>query len=96
MRLKQPFALFAVCTLGFGGTAMANLTFTGTLREPPPCTINSGASIAVDFDEMSVNSIDGINHRKGLSYTITCSASTLPWSMYGLAPAKPDTNTPLN
>ena len=82
MRLKQRFALFAVCTLGFGGTAMANLTFTGTLREPPPCTINSGASIAVDFDEMSVNSIDGINHRKGLSYTITCSASTLPWSMY--------------
>lgn len=82
MRFKQQIALVAVCAFGFGGNAMANLTFTGTLREPPPCTINSGANIAVDFDEMNVNSIDGVKHRKGLSYTITCSASTLPWSMF--------------
>lgn len=82
MRLKQQFALFAVCAIGFCGNVMANLTFTGTLREPPPCTINSGASIAVDFDDIGVDTVDGERHRKGLSYTITCSASTLPWSMF--------------
>lgn len=82
MRLKQRLALFAVCSLGFGGNAMANLTFSGTLVEPPPCTINSGANIAIDFGEISVNKIDGINQRKRLNYTITCSSSTLPWYMF--------------
>lgn len=82
MRFKQRFAIFAVCTLGFGGNAMANLTFSGTLRAPPPCTINSGASIAVNFGEIGVNTVDGIKHRKNLNYTITCTASTLPWNMF--------------
>lgn len=82
MKLKQRFALFAVCTLGFGSNAMANLTFSGTLVAPPACTINSGANIAVDFGDISVNKVDGVNHRKPLSYTITCGSSTLSWSMY--------------
>ena len=81
MRFKQRFAIFAVCTLGFGGNAMANLTFSGTLVEPPPCTINSGATIAVDFGDISVKNVDGVKHRKGLNYTITCTASTLPWGL---------------
>ena len=82
MRLKQQSALFAVCAIGFCANAMANLTFSGTLRAPPPCTINSGANIAVDFGEMGVNTVDGVKHRKPVTYTITCTASTLPWSMF--------------
>ena len=81
MRFKQRFALLTVSMLGFCTNAMGNLTFSGTLVEPPPCTINSGSTIAVDFGEISVNSVDGVKHRKGLNYTITCTASTLPWGL---------------
>ena len=81
MRLRQRCALFSVFTLGFGGNAMANLTFSGTLVEPPPCTINSGSSIEVDFNNMGVSTVDGVNHRKAVNYTINCAAGTLPWEM---------------
>ena len=81
MRFKQRFALLTVSMLGFCTNAMGNLTFSGTLVEPPPCTINSGSTIAVDFGEISVKNVDGVKHRKGLNYTITCTASTLPWGL---------------
>ncbi|UXL37119.1 fimbrial protein [Pseudomonas fragi] len=81
MRLKQQSVLFAVCAIGFGGNAMANLTFEGTLIEPPPCTINSGASIVIDFEKIGVRTIDGVNHRKPVNYTITCSPGTQAWEM---------------
>lgn len=74
-------ALFAGFVLVYGNSAMANLTFDGTLNEPAPCTINSGGIIEVDFEEVGVNKVDGINYRKPVGYTITCSAGTLPWEM---------------
>lgn len=81
MRFKQRFALLTVSMLGFCTNAMGNLTFSGTLVEPPPCTINSGSTIAVDFGDISVKSVDGVKNRKGLNYTITCTSSTLPWGL---------------
>lgn len=81
MRFKQRFALLTVSMLGFCTNAMGNLTLSGTLVEPPPCTINSGSTIAVDFGDISVKSVDGVQNRKGLNYIITCTASTLPWGL---------------
>lgn len=82
MRFWQQSALFALCAIGLGSSAMANLTFDGTLIEPPPCTINSGNNIATDFGDMGVKAIDGANYRKPVYYTISCSASDLSWRMY--------------
>ncbi len=82
MRRNQQFTLFAACAIGFCSNAMANLSFTGTLRVPPPCTINNGATIAIDFAEMGTNRVDGTNYKKTLTYSISCTSSTMPWSMY--------------
>lgn len=81
MRLWQQPALLALCSMGLGSHAMANLTFDGTLVEPPPCTINSGSTIETDFKDVGINKVDGINYRQSVSYTITCSSGTLPWEM---------------
>lgn len=77
---NQP-ALFALFVLGYANSAMANLTFQGTLNEPPPCTINGGSAIEVDFKEVGVSKIDGVNYLKPVNYAITCSPGTLPWEM---------------
>ncbi len=74
-------ALLALFALGYGTSALANLTFDGTLNEPAPCTINSGSNIEIDFDDVGVNKVDGQNYRKAVNYTITCNAGTLPWQM---------------
>ncbi|MEB0205514.1 fimbrial protein [Pseudomonas sp. CCC3.1] len=81
MNVGNQQALFALLVLGYGTSAMANLTFSGTLNAPPPCTINSGNTIDIDFQEVGVSKVDGVNYLKPVNYIITCSAGTLPWEM---------------
>jgi len=51
----------------------ADMTFRGTLIEPPPCTINDGNKVDVDFGErVGINKVDGVNYRQLLNYQITC------------------------
>ncbi|WP_455827635.1 fimbrial protein [Pseudomonas graminis] len=72
-------ALLALCSIGLCSVASANLTFNGTLNEPPPCTIDSGSTIEVDFGDVGTKRVDGVKYRRAVGYTIRCSASTLPW-----------------
>ncbi|MBH3259856.1 fimbrial protein [Serratia marcescens] len=51
----------------------ADMTFHGTLIEPPPCVINDDNRVEVDFGErVGINKVDGVNYRTPLSYQITC------------------------
>ncbi|MGF6191421.1 fimbrial protein [Serratia sp. 2723] len=51
----------------------ADMTFHGTLIEPPPCTINDGNQVDIDFGErVGINKVDGVNYRQPLNYQITC------------------------
>jgi len=81
MTFWQPRALLALCSIGLCSAASANLTFSGTLNEPPPCTIDAGNTIEVDFGDVGVKRVDGVNYRKGLAYTISCGPATLPWEL---------------
>lgn len=72
-------ALLALCSIGLCSGVSANLTFSGTLNEPPPCAIDSGSTIEVDFGDVGTRRVDGVKYRKGVGYTIRCGASTLPW-----------------
>ncbi|SOB49567.1 fimbrial protein [Pseudomonas lundensis] len=81
MRICKQLSLLVVCAAGFNAGASANLAFTGTLVEPPVCTINNGNTLTIDFKDVGVNKVDGINYRQPVNYTITCAGSTLPWEM---------------
>ncbi|MFB3301833.1 fimbrial protein [Pseudomonas sp. AMR01] len=71
----------ALCSLGLCCAASANLTFSGTLNEPPPCTIDAGNTIEVDFGDVGVKRVDGVKYRRGVGYTISCGPATLPWEL---------------
>lgn len=81
MTCWQPRALLALCSIGLCSAASANLTFSGTLNEPPPCTIDAGNTIEVDFGDVGVKRVDGVKYRKGVAYTISCGPATLPWEL---------------
>jgi type 1 fimbria pilin len=54
------FALLAISPL----QAAENMSFSGTLIEPPPCLVNNGNDIDVPFDKIGVKSMNGMNHRR--------------------------------
>lgn len=55
----------------------------GTLRMPPPCKINDGGIVEVNFGQrVGVKKVDGVNYRQEVNYRITCeSTEALPWEM---------------
>ncbi len=79
MTFSPQRALLALCAIGFCGGASANVTFSGTLNEPPPCTIDSGRNIEVDFGDVGTKRVDGVKYRRAVGYTINCGTSPLPW-----------------
>lgn len=70
-------ALLLTGILNLNNVALAegdvDMTFHGTLIEPPPCTINDGNRVDVDFgNRVGISRVDGINFRQVMNYQITC------------------------
>lgn len=60
----------------------ADMTFHGTLIAPPPCTINDGNQVEVDFgDRVGISKVDGVNYRMPVNYQITCQGNGSGWAM---------------
>ncbi|MBK4714646.1 MULTISPECIES: fimbrial protein [Tenebrionibacter/Tenebrionicola group] len=56
--------------------AQENMQFTGTLIEPPPCTINQGKMIDVSFGEhVAIAKVDGAHYQQTIDYQLTCNAN---------------------
>ncbi len=70
--------------IAFAGPVFAveNMSFTGMLIEPPPCTIKDGDEIEVNFgDRVGVSKVDGVNYLRPVTYTISCDPSVEAWNM---------------
>ncbi|MEG9795528.1 fimbrial protein [Serratia marcescens] len=70
--------------------AEENMQFRGTLLTPPPCTLNGGQRIDVDFGaSLGVNKVDGVNYRQTVDYQLVCepgaSGKTLGLTLTGPA-----------
>ncbi|NDJ59238.1 fimbrial protein [Enterobacteriaceae bacterium 4M9] len=53
--------------------ADADITFRGSLLEAPPCVVNGGDNVEVDFgDEMMTTRIDGTQYRQKIDFTLDC------------------------
>jgi type 1 fimbria pilin len=49
------------------------VNFTGKVIEGPPCVINNGQVIEVNFgDDLLITRIDGVNYSKTINYTLDC------------------------
>ncbi len=78
MRSKQIDQAVYACVLtalmgSLSVQAEDNMRFKGTLIAPPPCVINGGTVIEVNFgDDLVTSRIDGINYRKDIEYSLDC------------------------
>ena len=54
-----------------------NVRLRGTLIESPPCTINQGGKVDVNFGtRVGVKRVDGVNYKQVMNYQITCVPSS--------------------
>lgn len=80
--MKRYGGIFLLMILGGPAAAADNMRFFGTLIEPPPCTINDGGKVDVDFgDRVGVSKVDGVNYRKPVNYRINCGSNAGAWNM---------------
>ncbi|WP_053270022.1 fimbrial protein [Pseudomonas chlororaphis] len=62
--------------------AQENMSFRGTLIEPPPCTINESGVIDVDFGErVGIRKVDGEHYKLEVPYHIRCEGDAGNWEM---------------
>lgn len=54
-----------------------DITFRGTLLEYPPCEINGGQPIEIDFGEVGVNKIDGENYAQTFTLAYDCEGTSI-------------------
>lgn len=75
-------SIFLLMALGCPAVAVDNMRFSGTLIEPPPCTINDGGEVEVSFGtRVGVSKVDGVNYLKPVGYRITCDPGAGAWNM---------------
>lgn len=67
-------ALFSVAAQA----ANPYIRFDGTVIEPPPCTINGGTAININFgDTVIINRVDGSNYIQDIAYNLDCTSLPL-------------------
>jgi type 1 fimbria pilin len=82
MRQAVFFGLLAAGLLAGQVQAEENMQFHGTLIEPPPCTINDGGEVEVDFgNRVGVTKVDGNNYLQPVNYQISCQPGAGSWKM---------------
>lgn len=85
MKKTAAVVQFSILLFIFPGspvTAAENMLFRGTLIEAPPCTINDGGEVGVDFGKrVGVTKVDGTQYLQPVTYRITCDPGSGKGSM---------------
>lgn len=76
MRTLASLVLVAAVYCGSSVQAAENMSFRGTLLEYPPCEINGGQPVEIDFGEVGINKIDGENYTRAFTLSYDCEGAS--------------------
>lgn len=76
MRTLASFILATAVFCSSSVQAAENMSFRGTLLEYPPCEINGGQPVEIDFGEVGINKIDGENYARTFTLTYDCQGTS--------------------
>jgi len=58
-----------------------DVNFRGKLIIPPPCEFNDGVKKDINFLDVGINKVNGINYQQTIDYVITCEDKSPQWAM---------------
>lgn len=83
--MRTAVLVAGMTTAGTAGAEVSNnVTFRGRLIAPPPCTLDEGRVIDVDFGQrVGIRKVNGVNYLQPVPYRVACTgdAGTQPWEM---------------
>lgn len=74
-----------VCLFSFQSVAednKAKVIIKGNLLTPPPCKVNDGNLIEVNFGPIATKTINGYEQKREINYQITCEQNLNNWNMF--------------
>lgn len=81
-----PFLIMLfLLSIAFPSSAKDNETkvlIKGNLLTPPPCKVNDGNMIEVNFGTVPTKTIQGYDQKREINYQISCEENLNNWSMY--------------
>lgn len=66
--------LLATCwiSLAVAGSSQQTITVSMTVLDPPPCTINGGKAIEVDFGKVIADDLDDSDYSRAVNINLSC------------------------
>ncbi|GAB1437330.1 fimbrial protein [Providencia sp.] len=61
--------------------AADNVEFTGTLLIPPPCTVFEDKVYLVEYKDIGLHKVDGVNFTKTINYALKCDDNLKGWDL---------------
>lgn len=61
--------------------AADNVEFTGTLLIPPPCTVFEDKVYLVEYKDIGLHKVDGVNFTKPINYALKCDDNLKGWDL---------------
>lgn len=61
--------------------AADNVEFTGTLLIPPPCTVFEDKVYLVEYKDIGLHKVDGVNFTRTINYALKCDDNLKGWDL---------------
>ncbi|WP_369308849.1 pilus assembly protein [Providencia rettgeri] len=61
--------------------AADNVEFTGTLLIPPPCTVFEDKVYVIEYKDIGLHKVDGVNFTKTINYALKCDDNLKGWDL---------------
>lgn len=74
--------LFSISSPSLAKDNETQVLIRGNLLTPPPCKVNDGNMIEVNFGPVAIKTIQGYDQKREINYQITCDENLNNWNMY--------------
>lgn len=79
--MKKIPLLMSLLTISVSPAMADDVEFTGTLLIPPPCTVFENKMHIIEYKDIGLHKVDGVNFTKPINYALKCEDNLKGWDL---------------